>query len=804
MSDLFLGGTIDPSADERTGDLTEYDPADLTTHGVIVGMTGSGKTGLGIIFLEEALLNGIPTLVIDPKGDMTNLLLTFPDFAPSDFEPWIDPGEVRTSGSTAAELAAEKAELWKNGLASWEIDGNRLRELGDGAGFTIYTPGSGTGVPVNILGSLDAPDVAFDDEAETLRDEIQGFVSGLLALVGIDADPISSREHILLANLIETSWRAGRSLLLEDLLAQIQRPPFKKLGVLDLDDFFPEKDRLALAMKLNGLVASPAFVTWSEGPPLDVGSLLWDAEGKPQAAIMYLAHLSEEERQFIVTLLLSKVVTWMRSQSGTGDLRALVYMDEVFGFVPPTAEPPAKKPILTMLKQARAFGVGMVLRTQNPVDLDYKAMSNAGTWCVGRLQTERDKARIVEALQSARGDTDTAALDKTISGLGKRQFLLHNTHAKQPEIFTTRWAMSYLAGPLTREQIERLQETRGTTPASSTGAAKPATSPGSAAPTPTPAGEPVTAPASLADDEIPMMPDVADGVEVLHMAPAAPWAEQVGADPSSARHEPAIAARLRLVFDEAKADLVHEEEWEAIVPLDGERLDTDSIIEVDYDDRDFGPAPEGAAYALTDAPIDTKTFFRSAQSTIKDHVYRDERVTILTNPELKLYSRPGEDEAAFLERCDSEGQARADAEVAKLKDKYATRLKRIEKDLRAIDRRIEELAADLEGMRQEQFIKGAGAVISILTGRSSTRSITGTARSRSSARSKEQRLRSEQEKADDKVVEMEELQREFRDELEEINDRWEEIATRIESLEIGLEKQDIEVVDVALVWLPRD
>jgi hypothetical protein len=804
MSDeFFLGGAIEPATGDRTGDLTNYDPGDLTTHGVIVGMTGSGKTGLGIIYLEEALLNGIPSLILDPKGDMTNLLLNFPDLAPDDFEPWIDPGEIRKTGSTAAELAEKTADLWKNGLASWDIDGTRLQRLADGAGFTVYTPGSGAGVPVNIVGSLNAPSGDFDANAEALRDEIQGFVSGLLGLVGVDADPISSREHILLANLIEHSWRRGASLDLGSLLGQIQRPPMRKLGVFEMDSFFPEKDRIDLAMKLNGLVASPSFASWMDGPPLDVGSLLWDEDGKPQAAIMYLAHLSEEERQFIVTLLLSKVVTWMRSQSGTGDLRALVYMDEVFGFVPPTAEPPAKKPILTMLKQARAFGVGMLLSTQNPVDLDYKAMSNAGTWCVGRLQTERDKARIVEALQSARGDTDTSSLDKAISGLGKRQFLLHNTHEKAPVIFSTRWAMSYLAGPLTREQIRRLQD--GHTPTAPAAQVAPAErSEHSEAPPPQEQARPTADTGTeMADDETPLMPDIADGVEVHHMDPGASWADAIGADASSRRHVAAIAARLRLVFDDRASGLDHQEEWEAIVPTLDERFDAASALEVDYDDRDFGPAPDGVLYALPDAPLDTKTYFREAETAIKNHVYHNAAVTIFKNAEMRLYSRPGETEVAFLERCDAEGQRRADEEVAKTKDKYATRLKRIESDLRAVERRIEELSVDLDGMRQDQLMKGAGALISILTGRSSTRSVTGTARSRASARSKQQRLRTEEAKADDKVLEMEELEREFRAEMEEINDRWEDEAARIGTLEIGLEKQDIQVRDVALVWIPR-
>ena len=413
------GGVIDPHTGERVADgrTMRYDPGDLTTHGVIVGMTGSGKTGLGVIFLEEALRAGIPTLVLDPKGDMTNLMLTFPDLAPSDFRPWVDEGQAKREGVAINQLAADTAALWTGGLGSWDLGGKDIGELRESAEFTIYTPGSNAGVPVNILGSLTAPDI---DDEETLHDEIEGIVSGLLGLVSIEADPLASREHILLANLIAHAWGQGESLNLETLLGRVHRPPIRKLGVFDVDTFFPEKDRLALAMRLNGLVASPSFATWMQGPALDAASLLWTPDGRPRASIIYLAHLSDEERQFVVTLLLSKVVTWMRSQPGSSDLRALVYMDEVFGFVPPTAAPPAKKPILTILKQARAFGVGMLLSTQNPVDLDYKAMSNAGTWCVGRLQTERDKARILEALQSARGDSDTTALDRLISSLGKR------------------------------------------------------------------------------------------------------------------------------------------------------------------------------------------------------------------------------------------------------------------------------------------------------------------------------------------------------------------------------------------------
>ncbi|MGH3012635.1 MAG: ATP-binding protein, partial [Gaiellaceae bacterium] len=458
MADFQLGSLLDPTTGKPGTDPLVVESGDLTTHGVIVGMTGSGKTGLGIVLLEEALTSGIPALILDPKGDMGNLLLTFPDLAPENFRPWVNEDDARSAGLSADNYAAKVAADWKAGLESHGIGPERIAALREAAELAVYTPGSQAGLPVNIVGSLQAPTLSWETEAETLRDEIEGTVMSLLGLVGIQADPLASREFVLLSNLVETAWRAGQSLDLGTLIGQVQTPPLRKLGVFDLDTFFPPKDRTELAMKLNSLVASPSFAAWGEGQPLDPGTLLRTPEGKPRGAIVYLAHLSEEERQFVVTLVLSKLVTWMRGQPGTSDLRTLVYMDEVFGFVPPTAAPPAKKPILTIFKQGRAFGVGMVLATQNPVDLDYKAMSNAGTWLVGRLQTERDKARVLEGLKSAAGGSDIDALDAAVGGLEKRQFLLVSAKSSQPALFQTRWAMSYLRGPLTRDQVAELMK----------------------------------------------------------------------------------------------------------------------------------------------------------------------------------------------------------------------------------------------------------------------------------------------------------------------------------------------------------
>ncbi|MDX1632910.1 MAG: DUF87 domain-containing protein, partial [Thermoanaerobaculia bacterium] len=447
---LYLGGTVDPETGERTGSALVRPSHHLTTHGVVVGMTGSGKTGLGIVLLEELLLSGIPALILDPKGDMGNLLLNFPELRAEDFLPWMDPAEARRRELEVRELARQTAERWKTGLATWEIGPDRMRRLREAAETTIYTPGSKAGVPLDLVGSLRAPNLDWETHGETLRDEIEGFVSSLLTMADLGADPLSDPEHILLSNVIEHVWRKGRDLDLPSLIGLVQDPPLRKLGVFPVDDFIPEKDRRRLAMRLNALVASPTFTAWLEGEPLEISSLLRAPDGRPRASIVYLAHLSDPERQFVVTLLLTRLVTWMRQQPGTSDLRALVYMDEMFGFAPPTAEPPSKKPILTIFKQARAHGLGMVVATQNPVDLDYKTMANAGTWMIGRLQTERDKARILEGLRSATGVADPEALAERIGGLRKREFLLRTTRDPEPVLFTSRWAISYLRGALTR------------------------------------------------------------------------------------------------------------------------------------------------------------------------------------------------------------------------------------------------------------------------------------------------------------------------------------------------------------------
>jgi hypothetical protein len=792
---FFLGTAIDPATGKAGADRLVLESSDLTTHGVIVGMTGSGKTGLAIVMLEEALLAGIPVLVLDPKGDMGNLALTFPSLSAEAFRPWVNESDATAEGLSVDEYAAKTAATWKEGLEAQGIGPDRIEQLRAAAEITICTPGSTAGVPVNVIGSLTAPPLSWDEEAETLRDEIEGIVTSLLALAGINAAPLSSREHVLLSNLIENAWRSGRDLDLGSLIGEIQTPPVRKLGVFEVDAFFPPKERTELALKLNALVAAPSFAAWGEGTPLDPQALLFTPEGRPRAAIVYLAHLSEEERQFVVTLVLSKVVTWMRGQTGTSDLRALAYMDEVFGFVPPTAAPPAKKPILTIFKQGRAFGVGLVLSTQNPVDLDYKAMSNAGTWMVGRLQTENDKARVLEGLRSAAGDADVAALDKAIGGLQKRQFLMVSAKGTN-QLFSTRWAMSYLRGPLTKDQVELLS-----------GEAPPA-----APPTPAPQAAPVPAPAAaepaLGADETSVAPVAASGVPVRYLDPAAQWASSVAASANSARLRAFLAARVSLRYDDAAAGIDTTEDFEALYgPLDG-GLDLEQETVVDYDERDLRPdPPAGAAYVLPTAPISQTSFFKEAERDIRGRLVEKRALEVFRNRAFKLTSRPGESRDDFLARCDEAAQAEADKESAKLTARLEAKKDRLQSAIELAQRRVDELDADTRNRTANELVVGAGAVLGALFGgRRSTRSITSAISGAASRRGTTMRTTERRKTAEARLLQssadLEQLEQEILDELAEIDAEWSAKAQEVESVPIRLEATDLRVTQLALVWIP--
>lgn len=794
---LFIGEELDPGSGDRTGQSVLLDSADFTTHGVIVGMTGSGKTGLGVVLLEEALLSGIPVLAIDPKGDLGNLCLTFPNLAPADFEPWMDEGTARVENKTTAEMAQSTAELWKGGLESWGLGTPDVSNLATAANPVIYTPGSTAGVPLDVLGRLSAPAT---DDPSARQDEVDSTVSGLLGLVGVESDPLSGREHILLANLITRAWDAGTDLDLPSLLGQLMDPPIRKLGVLELDTFFPQKDRQALVMKLNGLLASPSFSAWAEGAPLDIEKMLWDDEGSARAAIVSLGHLEETERQFAVTLVLSKLISWMRTQSGTGELRVLVYLDEVMGLAPPNGNPPPKKPILTLLKQARAFGVGLVLSTQNPVDLDYKAISNAGTWMIGRLQTEQDKNRLVDGLRSADGGVDIGTLNDTISGLGKRQFMLRTTKSSKMPLLTTRWAMSYLAGPLTRDQIGTLMADKVAALTAGGQTSTGDTTPAAAAPGA--AEEP-----ALAEDESALPPSTPDSLPVRYAVAAAPWLTDIDAVPGGDRLRPVLAARVTLLFDETKAKLRHTQEWEAIISLNGDRIDVDNAIAVDFDDRDFTTEPpDNAVYVLPDFELKAGEV-RKVSPAIKTMLVTGLTYTLMNNPELKLWSRPGESADEFAIRCEAAADDGADEAGAKLRAKLEKKQASVMAALAKAEDRVAELEIQADGRKNQQWIDiGTSVLGGLLGGRSKTRGMASAARRMSSGNrqkaSTEARLETAQNRAAEKIDELEELERDLQDAVIEIDDEWSAKAEAVEEFEVPLEKSDITVDDLMLVWLP--
>lgn len=465
-TNFYLGRTFDANAGHLDDDVVYYDSRDLTTHALVVGMTGSGKTGLCINLLEEAVLDNIPSIIIDPKGDITNLLLTFPSLQAEEFQPWVNPDEARRAGQSLANYSDDVANRWKSGLQKWGIVPERLAWYKKAAKFSVYTPGSDAGLPISILASLRAPTPQeWQAGQEAIRERLSGLTTALLALAGVSAEPVKDKEHVIISNIIEYNWKQGRNLTLEDIIMQIQSPPFEKLGVFAVDEYMTEKQRYKLAMEMNNIIASPSFESWMQGEPLDIQKLLYQPNGRPKVSIFYIAHLNDSERMFITTLILEAMNSWMRTLSGTTSLRALLYIDEMYGYFPPYPKnPPTKKPLMTMLKQARAFGIGLIMATQNPGDLDYKGLSNMGTWFIGRLQSENDLKKVMAGLQamvSAEEGLDMNDVAQMIANIKPRVFLMRNVHnTGAPIMMHTRWAMNYLSGPLTRQQIGILMQAR--------------------------------------------------------------------------------------------------------------------------------------------------------------------------------------------------------------------------------------------------------------------------------------------------------------------------------------------------------
>ncbi|MFN7932622.1 MAG: DUF87 domain-containing protein [Bryobacteraceae bacterium] len=694
---FYLGKQYDLAAKARSESLLLYESRDLVTHAVCVGMTGSGKTGLCLSLLEEAAMDGIPALIIDPKGDLGNLLLTFPALAPRDFRPWVNEDDARRKGTDADTFAAQQAEMWKNGLAQWGQDGARIGAMRANCDLTIYTPGSDAGVPVSVLRSFDAPPDAVIDDRELFRDRISATATAILGLVGIDADPIQSREHILLSNLFDAAWRNGQSLDLPALIHQVQTPPMSKIGVLDLEAFYPAKDRFQLAMAMNNLLASPGFEAWLNGDPLDIQSLLYTPQGKPRMSIFSIAHLNDSERMFFVALLLNQTLSWMRQQSGTTSLRALLYMDEIFGYFPPIGEPPSKRPLLTLLKQARAFGLGIVLATQNPVDLDYKGLSNTGTWFIGRLQTERDKNRVLDGLEGAAATAggasfDRQKMDQMLSALGNRIFLLNNVHRGTPQVFETRWAMSYLRGPLTRSQIKTLMADHKMALA----AAQPAGGSSS---------KPVGGESSKTARPV-LPPDVPQ-----FFLPARAT--------EGVSYKPMLYCAAEVKFLDAKkgVDLTKKINVLAPITTDATPVSWEDAEETESETGELEKAPvEGASFAELPPAAGKAKSYPTWQKDFVNWIFANQKVDLFQSPSSGELSQPEESERDFRVRLQTVARERRDAEVEAIRQKYGPKLAAIEEKIRRAENALEKEQQQKQSATIEQAISIGTSLIGALFG----------------------------------------------------------------------------------------
>ena len=786
---FYLGRRWDPGTRQTQRELLLYDSKDLTTHAVCVGMTGSGKTGLCIGLLEEAAIDGIPALAIDPKGDLANLALTFPSLAPADFLPWVDAAEAERQGLSPDQLAAKTAEAWKKGLTDWEQDGARIARFREACEVAIYTPASRAGRPLALLRSFTAPPKAVLEDDEALRARVQGAVSGLLALAGIESDPMQGREHILLSQVLLRAWTTGQDVELAGLIQGVQRPPFDKVGVLDLESFYPAKERSGLALALNNVLASPGAAAWADGEPLDIQRLLWTPKGKPRIAVLSIAHLSDAQRMFFVTTLLSEVLSWMRTQSGTGSLRALVYMDEIFGYFPPSAAPPSKLPMLTLLKQARAFGIGMLLATQNPVDLDYKGLANAGTWFIGRLQTERDKLRVLDGLQGAMDAAshsfDRKEIDRLLSGLSSRVFLLNDVHEDGPELFQTRWTLSYLRGPLDKAQIQRLGAAQGDGP----GDGGDSSSPGAADPAPS---------GQVRSGRRPVLPAAVSEA----FLPTAPGAGPVV-------YRPGVLGVARLHYVDKKLGVDAWEPVALLAPVEG----------ADARWEDARELPADAPTRLLTAPADAATFEEAPASVSNAGSWGEWKkslaVALYQNRPLKLFrcdaldvvSTPGESLADFKARLLHSGREQRDADVEALRKRWAPKLQSLQNAVQRAQKALGDQQAQAQGQTLDTVVTVGTTLLGAFLGRKMV-SVTNLNRARTALRSGSRTVKERQDvgsasqQLESARAQLAAAESEFREETGRLQASSAPESLEVAEFTVPARKSDIAVGNLLLAWTP--
>jgi hypothetical protein len=778
---FYLGREVDATTKQRGETPLLYDSSDLVTHGVIVGMTGSGKTGLGIDLIEEAAIDGVPVIAIDPKGDLGNLLLTFPGLSAAEFTPWVNPDEARRAGQSADAFGQAEAARWAKGLAEWGQDGSRITRLRAAAEFALYTPGSSSGRPISIVQSFAAPEPAIINDPELLADRVNTAATSVLTLAGINAEPLRSREHVLVSTLFTEAWRAGINLDLAGLIAQVQSPPVTKVGVLDLESFYPAKDRFELAMQLNQLLAAPGFSAWLQGEPLNIDQLLYSKDGKPRVSIISLAHLDDQERMFFVSLLLNEMVGWMRSQRGTSSLRALLYFDEIYGFLPPVANPPSKGPLLTLLKQARAFGLGLTVATQNPVDLDYKALANCGTWMLGRLQTDRDKARVLDGLEGAAGSAgtgfDRAGIDQMLSSLAKRVFLLHNVHEKEPVLFETRWALSYLRGPLGRDEIRAL----------------------TAPPVPNVPGVPTV-------PKVPMgsVPTVATA-PVLD--PAIPQYFVPGGD----AYVPMVLGVARISYSDAKLGLDETREVAVLTPIgDGPvAIDWEQAEPADFAVQDLQKAPvSSASFAALPAAAAKAKNYATWEKDFSRWAAQSQSIELFKSPTTKQLSAPDESERDFRIRLGSDAREARDAALAKVREKYASKVATAQDRIRKAEQAVQVQAEQSSGAKIGAALSVGATIFGALLGRKAVSASTlGRATTAARGMGKVGKEAQDVTRATENVNALREqlaaVESDMAADLQQVSAAWDLTNEPFERVLVKPKRGAVSVQLVALAWVPR-
>ncbi len=792
LGKFYLGREYDLKKKELEESLVLYDSKDLVTHGVVLGMTGSGKTGLCISLLEEAAMDGIPAIVIDPKGDISNLLLTFPEMTSDNFRPWINEDDAARKGLSPDEHAQSQADFWKKGLESWGQSPERVRQFREKCDLTVYTPGSNAGLPVSILSSLDVPESEVLEDAEALSERIESTVSSLLSLVGITADPIQCSEHILLSNIFSSAWRSGTGVTLETLVTHIQVPPFDKIGVMDLETVIPEKNRKALATKMNNLLASPGFSVWLQGEALDIKRMLHTPEGKPRITIFSIAHLGDSERMFFVSLLLNQMLGWMRTQTGTTSLRALLYMDEIYGYLPPTAMPPSKKPMLTMLKQARAFGLGILLATQNPVDLDYKALSNIGTWWLGRLQTERDKARVLDGLEGVAaeggGRFNRGAMEQLLAGLGARIFLMNNVHDDAQTIFQVRWTMSYLRGPLARTQIKKLMDPRRKTVEAS------------------PLSENIPLPSGMAAPKAapidPRRPRLPKGASEFFL-PAGP-----GVAPAEINYVPAVIRVGEVRYSDPKRGVSGTEIITILNKIDTQSgnvaWDQDLELPNGLHFNQLGREPVAAGTAFTNLPqnlLETK-FWTDLEKELVDELYGKGSLTIFKSPLTGSYSQVGESEGDFRARLVHGAHELRDQKVAEMRVKYQKKMAVIEGQIEKAMDVLADQKAQSSRAKLDTVIRIGGTILGAIMGRGvssrASSSMTGASRALKETRD----VGRSEEKVGTLQEELNTLEQECEKEVEILKAAMDPLKEVLEQTHITPLKKNCSAKAVGVVWMP--